>query len=187
MKKNIFYDLIWLKIIFVSLLFFPFTANSSQPEGGWKSNIEVEGEPLTITWQNEQNRPKLLTWMQKSTISQPYIVSQEDNELTIPRKGVNFVPEKLLIIPKDHRLKPMVINVSQETSEIQFNPDSIPENEVWFWGLTPPNPCSHLGGSMSVRARLIHKKSVYANFNGSFAWNITLNDEDVNQRLKVYQ
>lgn len=180
MRKNTLYGLICKKFVLIVLLFLPLTVNASQPMGGWKRNVEVEGRPLTITWQNEQKRPKLIVWIQDSAIPNPYTVSRGDSELKIPRKGINFVPVQLLIVPENQRLKPTVINVSQEIMEIQFNPKTIPRNEVWFWGFTPPSPCPPPSGpaAMSVSVRLIHKKNIYENFHGSFVWNITLDDQD---------
>lgn len=180
MGRNIFYILIREIAALAVFLFLPFPVIASQPVDGWKSNVEVEGSPLTITWQNEQNRPKVIAWMQDFTIPQPYTVSQGDNKLTIIRKGVNSIPERLLIVPENRELKPAVIKVSQETMEIRFNPEAIPSNEVWFWGFTPPDPCPPPIGvkAMSISVRLIHKKAIHESFHGASVWHITLDKED---------
>ena len=180
MKKKTLCKLVLGKFIFTCLLFSPWIVNAAQPEGGWKRNVEVEGESLIITWQNEEFRPKLMVWMQDSGIPKPYTVPPGDSKLSIPRKGINSVPMQLLIVPENRKLKPTVINVSQKIMEIQFNPESIPENEVWFWGLTPPSPCPPPSGeaTMSVSVRLIHKRNIYKYLHSSFVWSITLDDKD---------
>ena len=174
------YRLLMAAITFTSLLFFTLPLRASQPEGGWKRDIEVEGAPLTITWQNKENQPAFMIWMQDCGVPKPYPVSSEENKFTIPRKGVNSIPEKLLIVPNDDRLKPTVLDVPPNKKEITFNPDRIPNNEVWFWGVTPTTPCPPPSGAstMSIIVRLIHKRQIYANLHGAFLWHISLEKED---------
>ena len=161
-----------LKYIFPLIFLFLFSPilNATQPEGGWKPDITVEGNPVTVYWEGLNNRPKMLIWAQNrhSESFAPYYVTSEKGMITIDRKGLNAIPHKLLVVPEISKFKPRILEIEPESREVFISFEPIPQNEVWFWGLTPPNPCSHLGGSVSVSVRLIHKKYIYEDFNGPF-------------------
>ena len=167
-----------LAIVFI--LFSLFAAYASQPEGGWKKDSVVEGEALVISWQDSENRPKVVAWMQYSGIPQTYLVPEGASYIEIPRKGVNVISNELMVIPENNRLKPAVIDVAPDIKEVQSNPEPIPQDEVWFWGFTPPDPCPSPSGpsAMSVTARLINKKGIYKNIHGAFVWSIKIDSRD---------
>ena len=155
-------------------------APASQPINGWKADREVAGTPLTITWEEPQYKPECILWLQDFTIPEPFYISGKRNTITIPRKGRNKLPERVLIIPEENTLKPKIIDISSETEKITFVAERIPKNEVYFWGFTPQNQCSTPSGptAMGVTVRLVHETGVYAQFSGAFLWHITLNKND---------
>ncbi len=119
-------------------------------------------------------------WIQDFAIAKPYYVPIGRNAMVIPREGIKLIPTELLVVPEDNKLKPNVIEVESDTKKISVAFQPIPQNEAWFWGITPANPCPPPSGpsAMSISVRLIHKSGVYSDFYGAFVWHITLTNED---------
>lgn len=170
-------SLIWSTFLFAILLT-PATLCASQPEGGWQENAEVSAAPLTLIWDNPDSKPKCLIWMQDYAVAKPHYVSEEQGQIVIERKGINSIPIKLLFVPENSILQPTVLDVPEDAREIHFAAEPIPENEVWFWGITPENPFPPPSGpaATDVSVRLLRKPDVYAFFYGAFVWHITRDD-----------
>ncbi|MBN2097758.1 MAG: hypothetical protein JW714_04690 [Candidatus Omnitrophica bacterium] len=185
MQRVLLRYLVFVKALLI-IFYWQLNIYAAQPPERWDSNpdIIVEGRPLTVTWDKEEHRPKVIVWVQDFTIPSPYYVTSEQKTITIPRTVRNELPAKILVVPENNLLKPKIIEVKPTETEVIFKTDLIPPNEIWFWGLTPPNPCLP-GWAMNISARLIHNTKVYADFCGAFLWHITLSKED-NYEIAFY-
>lgn len=164
-------------LYFVLVAFAPqVILHASQPPGGWREDVDVKGEPLTVAWGSPSLRPKCLIWMEDYSVSKPYYVSNGD-EVRIERIGKNRFPVRLLVVPESNVLLPKILDVPAETKRIDFVTETVPKNEIWFWGVTPENPFPTPKGpaAVFVSVRMLRHKDVYAEFNGAFLWRIKQN------------
>ena len=128
----------------------------------------VQGEDLLVLW-DAANQPRMLVWMQEHGLPNPFYPAEQERKIQLPRAGLGHLPQRLMIVPRDNRFKPKIVNVGAEFKRIKLEFESIPPAEVWFWGLTPSNPCRE-ESSMHVVVRLIHQLTSTSFFRGPFVW-----------------
>jgi len=148
------------------------------PPPGWTPPELVEGRGLAVTWDDSQGAPLVLTWIDKTAQDEMVFIDEGQPSVFMTRKGWDSLPENLLAVPAGNRLRPQIIDVpaDAETVHVVFEP--IAPHEVWFWGITPKNPCPLGGKFLSIIVRLIHRTQTHASFHGIFIWNIVLTPED---------
>ncbi len=128
---------------------------------------------LMVSWQDDLSlvvvalagqRPTALTGHQISLVREVYPTTQL----------------KLIAIPKDKTLAPLILPIPNDVNEVTLSKaqfKKVSPQSSWIWGITPVSPC---GGSSQLHLRFLHKKKVYTNFYGLFAWEIKHNDLPTN-------
>lgn len=116
----------------------------SRPAAGAKAvslpSDQNPGTPLEIRWE-PPNRPRALLWTESSSHPTVHVPKSNERSTTIQRNHSGDSAQILLAVAKNPRFSPVLRPVEPDQTSVTLTWSRIPDTTVWFWGITPSDPC----------------------------------------------
>ena len=159
-----------------------FAASSAQATGHPDDYVPpvvkaVKTEPIRVVWQDPANAPGLLVWMDNGKTYTPERVTSSGNAMLLSRPGLTPLPDRLLVVPQNDALKPVILTVTPDVKEIALSFEPVAPDEIWLWGITPANRCGNFGPSLLISIGRTDDDQTYQQSSGPFLWHMTRTGE----------
>jgi|GEM_PF-4120383 len=163
-----------MKIFTLALSLISISILSSAP---MEPFIEKTGNNLKVTFL-QPDKVEFIGWKGQRFKRVP---NQEN--FSLKRKGLNTLPTELLVIPKTSKKGAILLTVSPGKNKIVIGGKKgtpfpeVPKDEIWLWGITPPDPCSRSEKSWSASSIKVFTKKRSKTFSLSGAFVIKIKPE----------